>query len=103
MQNEAAGRGTGFVYVQTNEPEHNRLLALRRVDDGTLTLAGAYESATRKQWTQPIGFVHALFEIATDVLKRTPQLGDAKAVLAAIAATNLDKAAPFCVAITAQP
>jgi branched-chain amino acid transport system substrate-binding protein len=54
------------------------------------TLAGAYEIATRKQWTQPIGFVHALFEIATDVLKRTPQLGDAKAVLAAIAATNLD-------------
>jgi branched-chain amino acid transport system substrate-binding protein len=53
-------------------------------------LADAYEGATRKQWTQPIGFVHALFEIATDVLKRTPQLGDAQAVLAAIAATNLD-------------
>src|SRR5215469_4259361 len=53
-------------------------------------LADAYESATRKQWTQPIGFVHALFEIATDVLKRTPQVGDGKATLAAIAATNLD-------------
>jgi branched-chain amino acid transport system substrate-binding protein len=53
-------------------------------------LAGAYERATRKQWTQPIGFVHALFEVATDVLKRTPQVGDAKATLAAIAATNLD-------------
>jgi branched-chain amino acid transport system substrate-binding protein len=54
------------------------------------TLANAYEAATRKQWTQPIGFVHALFEIATDVLKRTPQIGDEKAALAAIAATNLD-------------
>jgi branched-chain amino acid transport system substrate-binding protein len=53
-------------------------------------LATAYEGATRKQWTQPIGFVHALFEIAVDVLKRTPQVGDAKATLAAIAATNLD-------------
>jgi branched-chain amino acid transport system substrate-binding protein len=53
-------------------------------------LAGAYEGATRKQWTQPIGFVHALFEVAIDVLKRTPQLGDAKAAVAAIAATNLD-------------
>jgi branched-chain amino acid transport system substrate-binding protein len=53
-------------------------------------LAAAYEGATRKQWTQPIGFVHALFEVATDVLKRTPQVGDAKATLAAIAATNLD-------------
>ena len=53
-------------------------------------LASAYESATRKQWTQPIGFVHALFEVATDVLKRTQQVGDGKATLAAIAATNLD-------------
>jgi branched-chain amino acid transport system substrate-binding protein len=53
-------------------------------------LAGAYESATRKQWTQPIGFVHALFEVATDVLKRTSQIGDGKAMLTAIAATNLD-------------
>jgi branched-chain amino acid transport system substrate-binding protein len=53
-------------------------------------LASAYESATRKQWTQPIGFVHALFEVATDVLKRSAQAGDAKATLAAIAATNLD-------------
>jgi len=53
-------------------------------------LANAYEGATRKQWTQPIGFVHALFEIAIDVLKRTPQLGDGKAAVAAIAATNLD-------------
>jgi branched-chain amino acid transport system substrate-binding protein len=53
-------------------------------------LAAAYEGATRKQWTQPLGFVHALFEIAIDVLKRTPQLGDGKAAVAAIAATNLD-------------
>jgi branched-chain amino acid transport system substrate-binding protein len=53
-------------------------------------LAAAYEGATRKQWTQAIGFVHALFEVATDVLKRTPQVGDAKATLAALAATNLD-------------
>ena len=27
-------------------------------------------AATKKQWTQPIGFVHALFEVAVDVLKR---------------------------------
>jgi branched-chain amino acid transport system substrate-binding protein len=53
-------------------------------------LAGAYESATKKQWTQPIGFVHALFEVAVDVLKRTPQRGDAKATVKAIADTNLD-------------
>jgi len=53
-------------------------------------LADAFEGATKKQWTQPIGFMHALFEVAVDVMKRTPQRGDAKAMVAAIAATNLD-------------
>jgi branched-chain amino acid transport system substrate-binding protein len=52
-------------------------------------LAGAYQAATKKQWTQPIGFIHALFEVAVDVLKRTPDR-DSKAITAAIAATNLD-------------
>ena len=33
-------------------------------------LADSYEAATKKQWTQPIGFAHALFEVAADVLKR---------------------------------
>ena len=31
------------------------------------------KAATKKQWTQPIGFVHALFEVAVDALKRTPR------------------------------
>ncbi len=53
-------------------------------------IATAYEQATRKQWTQPIGFVHALFEVAVDVLKRSADKNDAKAVIAAIAATKLD-------------
>jgi hypothetical protein len=44
MRNEAADMGAGFVYVQTNEPERNRLLAFRRADDGTLTPAGGYET-----------------------------------------------------------
>ena len=37
MQNEDAGPGAGFVYLQTNEPGRNRLLAFRRAGDGTLT------------------------------------------------------------------
>ena len=53
-------------------------------------LADGYTAATKKQWTQPIGFVHALFEVATDVLKRAGKTGDAKATVAAIAATKLD-------------
>jgi branched-chain amino acid transport system substrate-binding protein len=52
-------------------------------------LAAAYEASTKKQWTQPIGFAHALFELAVDVLKRTPDR-DGKAIATSIAATNLD-------------
>jgi len=53
-------------------------------------LAAAYESATGKQWTQPIGFAHALFEVAADALKRTKDLGQPVAIRDAIAATALD-------------
>ena len=34
-------------------------------------LAEAYQAGTRSQWTQPIGFAHALFEVAADVLARS--------------------------------
>jgi branched-chain amino acid transport system substrate-binding protein len=53
-------------------------------------VASAYASATGKQWTQPIGFVHALFEVAVDALKRAEQADDPAAIIKAIAATKLD-------------
>ena len=51
-------------------------------------LADSYESKAKKQWTQPIGFAHALFEVAADALKRA-QGKSAKGVRDAVAATNL--------------
>src|SRR5262249_59779566 len=39
---------------------------------------------------QPIGFIHSLFEVATDVLKRVKEVGNAKATAEAIRATKLD-------------
>jgi branched-chain amino acid transport system substrate-binding protein len=51
-------------------------------------LADAYSKATSRPWTQPIGFQHALFEVAIDVLKRAKNPADPKAVLQSIAATN---------------
>jgi branched-chain amino acid transport system substrate-binding protein len=51
-------------------------------------LAEAYTKTTNRPWTQPIGFQHALFEVAIDVLKRTKNPADPKSVLAAIVATN---------------
>ena len=46
MRDEAQGPSlrAGAVYMQTNEPESNRLLAFERAEDGTLTPAGAYET-----------------------------------------------------------
>jgi len=53
-------------------------------------LADGYESATGKQWTQPIGFIHALFEVASDTLKRSKSLDDKAAIRDALVATNLN-------------
>ena len=53
-------------------------------------VSDAYQQATGKQWTQPIGFVHALFEVAVDALKRAGEVGDQKGLAKAIQATNLD-------------
>ncbi|HET6439224.1 MAG TPA: ABC transporter substrate-binding protein [Anaeromyxobacter sp.] len=52
-------------------------------------LAGAYETGTKKQWTQPLGFAHALFEVAADVLRRTQDVGKAASIRDAIATTDL--------------
>ena len=38
-------------------------------------LTDAYVGATKRPWTQPIGFQHALFEVAIDVLKRSEDAG----------------------------
>jgi len=51
-------------------------------------LTDAYTKATSKPWTQPIGFKHALFEVAIDVLKRSKNLGEPKSILEAIVATD---------------
>jgi branched-chain amino acid transport system substrate-binding protein len=53
-------------------------------------LAAAFEAAAGRQWTQPIGFIHSLFELALDVLKRSADPKDPAALLAAIASTNLE-------------
>jgi len=47
----------------------------------------AYEKASGKQWTQPLGFKHANLEVAIDALKRAKKL-DAASIREAIADTN---------------
>jgi branched-chain amino acid transport system substrate-binding protein len=65
-------------------------------------LTDAYMKATSRPWTQPIGFQHALFEVAIDVLKRAKDVNDPKSILDAIAATNY-KSIVGQVAWTGQP
>src|SRR4029079_1494616 len=51
-------------------------------------LTDAYTKASNRPWTQPLGFQHALFEVAIDVLKRAKNLSEPKSILDAIVATN---------------
>lgn len=72
------------VWWSPNHPFKSSLTGQKSAE-----LAAAYEQATNKQWTQPIGFVHALFELAVDVLKRTKDVGSKASIRDAIKATNL--------------
>jgi len=53
-------------------------------------LADSYTKASGKPWTATLGFAHAIFEVAFDVVKRTADLSDPKAILAAITSTKLN-------------
>lgn len=53
-------------------------------------LAADFTAKTNRPWTQPIGFVHSLFEVASNVMGRVSDVTDADAIAAAIAATDLD-------------
>ncbi|MFC6761913.1 ABC transporter substrate-binding protein [Sulfitobacter porphyrae] len=53
-------------------------------------IAEVWETETGKQWTQPLGYSHALWEVILDTLKRSADPLDRDANRAALAATNLD-------------
>lgn len=53
-------------------------------------LAAGFSEAANRQWTQPIGCTHALFEVVADVLKRTDNPTDGDSLAEAIATTSLD-------------
>jgi branched-chain amino acid transport system substrate-binding protein len=67
-------------------PSHPFSSSLTKQSAGAL--AAAYEADTKKQWTQPIGFAHALFEVASSALSRAKSLKAAD-VRDAVAATSI--------------
>ena len=58
--------------------------------ESSAELAAGYTMATGRPWTQPIGFGHALFEVAFDVLSRTKDVESPDSILEAIKATDYD-------------
>jgi branched-chain amino acid transport system substrate-binding protein len=53
-------------------------------------LAAAYTAKTGKQWTQPIGMIHALFEVAVKALSAGGGAGDKAALAKAIGGLKTD-------------
>jgi branched-chain amino acid transport system substrate-binding protein len=78
-------RGNGLTSEIWWTPNHPFKSGL--TGQSSRALADAYMAATKRPWTQPIGFQHALFEVAIDVIKRAKSL-DPKAILASIVATD---------------
>src|ERR1700732_3343164 len=78
-------RGNGLTTEIWWTPNHPFKSGLTGQSAAELT--AAYVNATKRPWTQPIGFQHALFEVAIDVLKRAKAL-EPKEILNAIVATD---------------
>jgi branched-chain amino acid transport system substrate-binding protein len=53
-------------------------------------LAAAYTKSTKQQWTQPIGFAHAVFEVAFAALAKASGPTDRQGVINALAKLKLD-------------
>jgi branched-chain amino acid transport system substrate-binding protein len=51
-------------------------------------LADAYEKASGREWSLPLGFRHSLFEVIFDTLKRTQNLDDKGSIRDALKSTN---------------
>jgi branched-chain amino acid transport system substrate-binding protein len=53
-------------------------------------IADAWEAEMNRQWTQPLGYSHSIWEVGLDILKRSTNPLDREANRASMAATKLD-------------
>ncbi|MDR1968241.1 MAG: ABC transporter substrate-binding protein [Burkholderiaceae bacterium] len=85
---EALGElGNGLSTEVWWSPSHPFTSSLTR--QSAKALAEAYEASAKRQWTQPIGFAHALFEVAASALARAKSVKAAD-VRDAVAGTAID-------------
>ncbi|WP_349364125.1 MAG: ABC transporter substrate-binding protein [Roseitalea porphyridii] len=82
---EAGHNLSSEVWWSANHPFTSSLTG-----QGCGELATAFTEATGRPWTQPIGFVHSLFEMAADVIKRADDPTDPDLMAETIAATDLE-------------
>ncbi|MFC2968512.1 ABC transporter substrate-binding protein [Acidimangrovimonas pyrenivorans] len=82
---ERANGLTTEVWWSSNSPFSSSMTG-----QSSMQLAQAYEKASGRQWSQPLGFRHSLFEVVFDVLKRAEDPMDTESVKTALAATDLD-------------
>ncbi len=86
---EALGKGghnlSSEVWWTPNHPFKSSLTG-----QSCAQLAAAFETKTGRQWSQPVGFAHALFEVVFDVLKRTKDVGSNESILDAIVKTKMN-------------
>lgn len=82
---EAGHNLSSEVWWSANHPFNSSLTG-----QGCGELAAAFTEATGRPWTQPIGFVHSLFEMAADVIKRADDPTDPDLMAETIAATDLE-------------
>jgi branched-chain amino acid transport system substrate-binding protein len=85
---EAMGTAEGVSTEVWWSPEHPFTSSLTGAS--ARQLADEYQSQTGRQWTQPIGFVHALFEVAASVLGKVGDVADKQGLVDAIKATSMD-------------
>jgi branched-chain amino acid transport system substrate-binding protein len=79
-------RGNGLSSEIWWTPQHPFKSGL--TGESAADLTAAYTKSSGRPWTQPIGFQHALFEVAIDVLKRAKNPQEPKSILEAIVATD---------------
>lgn len=86
--NSLGDRGNGLSSEVWWSPSHPFTSSLTGAS--AKALADGYTAETGKQWTQPIGFRHALFEVVADVVGRAADMESPEAVTEAIAATKMN-------------
>ncbi len=82
---EAGNNLSSEVWWSAQHPFKSSLTGQSAAD-----LAADFTAKTGRPWTQPIGFIHSLFEVATNVMGRVTDAADGDAVAAAIAATDMN-------------